>query len=73
MTVSAAGLGDDGRTVTLTTTSLTGGITYTLTVNNVVDLTGNPIATDSQEQFQYNPVTDSSQDGVAPTADYGEP
>ena len=53
VTVSAAGLGDDGRTVTLTTTPLTGGITYTLTVNNVVDLAGNPIAADSQEQFQY--------------------
>ena len=73
VTVSAASLGDDGRTVTLTTTPLTGGITYTLTVNNVVDLAGNPITTDSQEQFQYNPVTDSSQDGVAPSVGYGEP
>ena len=59
--------------MTLTTTPLTGGITYTLTVNNVVDLAGNPITTDSQEQFQYNPVTDSSQDGVAPSVGYGEP
>ena len=73
VTVSAAGLGDDGRTVTLTTAPLTQGITYTLTVNNVVDLAGNPIATDSQEQFQYNIITDSFQDGVAPTAGYGEP
>ena len=73
VTVSAASLGDDGRTVTLTTTPLTGGITYTLTVNNVVDLAGNPITTDSQEQFQYNPLTDSSQDGVAPSVGYGEP
>ena len=73
VTVSAAGLGDDGRTVTLTTAPLTGGITYTLTVNNVVDLASNPIATDSQEQFQYNIITDSFQDGVAPTAGYGEP
>ncbi len=73
VTVSAAGLGDDGRTVTLTTTPLTQGITYTLTVNNVVDLAGNPIATDSQEQFQYNNITGSIQDGVAPTAGYGEP
>ena len=71
VTVSAAGLGGGGRTVTLTTTPLTGGITYTLTVNNVVDLAGNPIATDSQEQFQYNIIiTGSFQDGVAPTADY---
>ena len=68
VTVSAAGLVDDGRTVTLTTTPLTQGITYTLTDNNVVDLAGNPIATDSQEQFQYNNITDSFQDGVAPTA-----
>ena len=70
VTVSAAGLGDDGRTVTLTTAPLTQGITYTLTVNNVVDLASNPIATDSQEQFQYNIITDSFQDGVAPTAGY---
>ena len=70
VTVSAAGLGGGGRTVTLTTTPLTGGITYTLTVNNVVDLAGNPIATDSQEQFQYNIITDSFQEGVAPTAGY---
>ena len=70
VTVSAAGLGDDGRTVTLTTAPLTQGITYTLTVNNVVDLAGNPIATDSQEQFQYNNITGSIQDGVAPTAGY---
>ena len=73
VTVSAAGLGGGGRTVTLTTTPLTQGITYTLTVNNVVDLAGNPIATDSQEQFQYNIITDSFQDGVAPTEGYGEP
>ena len=70
VTVSAAGLGDDGRTVTLTTAPLTQGITYTLTVNNVVDLASNPIATDSQKQFQYNIITDSFQDGVAPTAGY---
>ena len=73
VTVSTAGLGGGGRTVTLTTAPLTQGITYTLTVNNVVDLTGNPIATDSQEQFQHNIITDSFQDGVAPTAGYGEP
>ena len=57
--------------MTLTTTPLAQGITYTLTVNNVVDMASNPIAADSQEQFQYNIIiTGSFQDGVAPTADY---
>ena len=72
VTVTAASLGGDRRTVTLTTTPLAQGITYTLTVNNVVDMAGNPIAADSQEQFQYNNIitTGSFQDGVAPTADY---
>ena len=64
VTVSSASLGADGRTVTLTTTPLALGITYTLTVNNVVDLASNPIAVNSQAQFQYfNIISGSFQDG----------
>jgi hypothetical protein len=43
-TVSAAALSADGFTVTLTTSALTVGGAYTLTVNNVADNAGNPIA-----------------------------
>ena len=71
VTVSAASLGADGRTVALTTTPLTQGIAYTLTVNNVVDLASNPIAANSQAQFQYfNIISGSFQDGVAPNSGY---
>ena len=71
VTVSSASLGADGRTVTLTTTPLALGITYTLTVNNVVDLASNPIAANSQAQFQYfNIISGSFQDGVAPNGSY---
>ena len=71
VTVSSASLGADGRTVTLTTTPLALGITYTLTVNNVVDLASNPIAVNSQAQFQYfNIISGSFQDGVAPNGSY---
>ena len=71
VTVSAASLGPDNRTVTLTTTPLSQGVPYTLTVNNVVDVASNPIATDSQAQFQYFNIVDVSfQDGVSPTTSY---
>ena len=71
VTVISASLGADGRTVTLATTALAEGIIYTLTVNNVVDLSSNPIAADSQAQFQYfNIISGSFQDGVAPNSSY---
>ena len=41
ITVSAAQLGDDNKTVTLTTSALTAGINYELTVNGVKDVAGN--------------------------------
>ena len=39
--------------VTLSTSSLANGQSYTVTINNVQDLGGNTIATDSEEAFQY--------------------
>lgn len=45
ITVSAAKLGEDGKTVTLTTTAMTEGTAYELTVNGVKDEAGN--ATDN--------------------------
>lgn len=44
ITVSAAKLGEDGKTVTLTTSALTEGTTYELTVNGVKDAAGNATA-----------------------------
>ena len=41
ITVSAAKLGEDGKTVTLTTTAMTEGTAYELTVNGVKDLADN--------------------------------
>ena len=41
ISVSAAALGEDNKTVTLTTSALTGGVTNELVVNGVKDLAGN--------------------------------
>jgi hypothetical protein len=51
--VSAAVLEADGETVTLSTSTLSEGIIYTLTVNNVEDVAGNPIAPASQAPFVF--------------------
>ena len=51
--VSTASLDPSGESVTLTTSNLSSGITYVLTVNNVQDLAGNTIVTDSQVPFVY--------------------
>jgi len=55
ITVTAASLGTDGKTVTLTTFAHTEGITYTLTVNNVQDRasTPNTIAANSKKSYTY--------------------
>ncbi len=49
--VSAASLGLDGRTVTLTTSTLSPNTVYTLTLNGVEDLAGNAIIPNSQATF----------------------
>ena len=56
VTISAATFGADNRTVVLTTSPLTRGVTYTLTVNNLRDLAGTPntIAPDAQQTFTAN-------------------
>ncbi len=57
ISVTAATLDPDGRTVNLTTSSMTSSVTYTLTVNNVTDVALNPIAVNSQQVFQYVDTT----------------
>ncbi|MCZ6788601.1 MAG: chitobiase/beta-hexosaminidase C-terminal domain-containing protein, partial [Chloroflexi bacterium] len=57
VTVSSASLADDSSTVSLTTSTLSEGVTYTLTVNGVLDLSANAIATNSQETFGFVAVS----------------
>jgi len=57
ITVTAAELLVDNRTVRLTTSSLTPGAYYLLTVNNVQDISGNPVASNSQAGFYFNQPT----------------
>ena len=57
VTVSGASLTADANIVVLATSSLSTGITYTLTVNNVTDTAGNPIAANSQTSFEYTEYT----------------
>ena len=65
ITVSAAALDPDGHTVNLTTSSMTNGFSYTLTVNNVTDVALNPIAANSQQAFLYlDTITIEFQQGV---------
>jgi hypothetical protein len=71
VTISAATLAADERTVTLDTSALTEGVVHTLTVNNVDDIAGNTIAANSQSQFTFVVIqTKGFQDGVAPTTAY---
>ena len=51
--VTGAQLEGDGKTVTLTTSELDEGVTYTLTVNDVEDLAGNVIMPDTQVDFAH--------------------
>ncbi len=52
VTVSAAGLAANQQAVTLTTSALSSAVEYTLTVNNVQDLAGNPIAPGTTATFE---------------------
>ena len=70
-TVSAAALGIERRSVVLTTSALSPGGTYTVTVNSVDDNAGNTIAANSQQQFVApNTVEECFQDAVCPNAGY---
>lgn len=54
ITVSNATIdGIDNSIIHLTTSTLTNGTTYTITINDVEDLNNNVIATDSEQTFQY--------------------
>jgi hypothetical protein len=50
--VSLAVLSGDGRSVILDTSTIAEGVIHWLTVNAVEDLAGNPVAPDSQAQFE---------------------
>ena len=66
-----ANLNVNGITVTLATSTLSEGIQYLLTVNNIQDKSGNVIATNSQADFEFvNLITLSFQEGVAPDSSY---
>ena len=56
---------------TLTTSDLTNGLTYSVTVDGVADLEGNVIAPNSTAQFVQQAVQNRTfQDGVGPTSAY---
>lgn len=54
--VTSASLGTDGQTVTLTTSTVAGSTTYTITCSNVKDLAGNEITPNSQRNFTTGTV-----------------
>jgi len=55
----------DGQKVTLTTSALNQGLTYTLLVNNVEDINGNPISPNSAYTFEYQNIqTANFQNGL---------
>lgn len=63
--VISAVLSPDARVVTLTTSTLTEGIDYTVTVNSVLDLNSNTIELDSQISFSYlNLINIAFQEGI---------
>lgn len=65
------GANASGNTVDLTTSNLNQGTIYTLTVNNIEDLEGNSIATDSQVNVQYlDENVANFQNGVSPASSY---
>ncbi|MEN7547768.1 malectin domain-containing carbohydrate-binding protein [Rapidithrix thailandica] len=54
LSISSAVLQPDGKTVSLTTSAMTDGASYTVTVNNIKDLVGNTIPVNTQASFVYN-------------------
>ncbi|NCF63406.1 MAG: hypothetical protein GWP58_11185, partial [Gammaproteobacteria bacterium] len=69
--ITSAVVQPGNRTVRLTTSVMTSGTSYVLTVNNIRDVIGNTIAPDSQSGFQFNQtMTISFQDGLAPAPAY---
>ncbi|MCP4265962.1 MAG: DNRLRE domain-containing protein [Candidatus Brocadiaceae bacterium] len=71
ITINNATLQANSTTVHLNTSPLSQNVTYTLIVNGIADLASNPIATNSQSQFSYDPQsTREFQDGNLPDASY---
>jgi len=71
LSISNAVLLGEGRSVQLTTSTMTSGSNYTLTVNNVKDLALNTILPDSQTSFDFfATMSVSFQDGLLPTPSY---
>ncbi len=62
VTVTAAALGADNKTVTLTTSEMVEGAEHTVTVSNVVDLAGNVVGTPNSATFtaQDKPRVDAA-------------
>jgi hypothetical protein len=71
LSITAAELLDGNSTVRLSTSVMTVASPYVLTVNNVMDESGNTIAADTQAEFVFNPLmTKSFQDNLLPNTDY---
>jgi hypothetical protein len=71
LTVSAAVLQPGALQVRLTTSAISNNVNYLLTVNNVTDISGNPVADDSQASFLLGSgATVSFQQGRLPTTGY---
>jgi len=68
-TVASASLGADLRTVTLATSTLSSGITYTVTVSNIEDRAGNVMAASAKKTFEYVPFCGWKEDFDDGTAD----
>lgn len=70
--ITAVELLEGEKSVRLTTSVMSTGTTYVLTVNNVEDKIGNPILPNSQFNFDFiEQWTVSFQDALAPTPAYG--
>lgn len=71
LTISQAELLPGDRRVRLTTDSMSNGASYLLVVNNLRDLVGNTILSDSSAGFDFfELMTLSFQDGLAPSPGY---
>ncbi len=71
LSISAAELLVDSRSVRLTTSAMTTGSSYTLVVNGVQDLALNTILSNSQTGFDFfSTMSVSFQDGIAPSPAY---
>ncbi|MFK7952583.1 MAG: lamin tail domain-containing protein, partial [Ekhidna sp.] len=74
VTVSNAAIdGDNSALVHLTTSALTNGDSYTITVNNVEDENGNAISANSESSFEYLVVEEAEAEDVVVNEFYAAP